>query len=144
MALLQLAYTSYLTTLEPKVVTDILEISVRNNQRDQITGMMVHCDGNVIQVIEGEEDAVSKTFTRILLDMRHAGIFIMYEREIEQRDFGAWHMGYARLKQADLDRTPYAASIFEARERELERKVRPGEALQVLKSFAESIDARRM
>ena len=139
MALFQLTYMSSLVDPSPSVVTDILEASVRNNQRNNITGMMLYAEGNIVQVLEGESPSVMDTFSRILVDMRHVGIFVLWEREISERDFGSWSMGYKALMKSDIERAGVAADAFVTRELEIARRVRPSDALHVLKSFAPSI-----
>jgi hypothetical protein len=121
------------------MVAEILEVSVRNNKRNDITGMMLYADGNIVQVLEGESTSVTDTFSRILVDMRHVGIFVLYEREISERDFGSWSMGYKALTKADIERSGVAVDAFITRDQEIARRVRPGDALYVLKSFAPSI-----
>jgi hypothetical protein len=130
---------SSLVNSDPAVITDILEVSVRKNKRNDITGMMLYAEGNIVQVLEGETLAVADTFSRILVDMRHSGIFVLYEREIAERDFGSWSMGYKALVKADIERAGVAVDAFLTREIEISRRVRPSDALQVLKSFAPSI-----
>ena len=139
MALFQLTYMSSLVDPGPFVVTDILEASVRNNQSNNITGMMLYAEGNVVQVLEGERNIVMDTFSRILIDMRHVGIFVLWERDISERDFGSWSMGYKALMKSDIERSGVAADAFVARDLEIARRVRPSDALHVLKSFAPSI-----
>jgi hypothetical protein len=136
MALFQLIYMSSLVNPDPAVAADVLEVSVRNNKMNGVTGMMLYADGNIVQVLEGEKASVKDTFSRILLDMRHVSIFVLYEREITERDFGSWSMGYKQLMKADVERLGVAAHVFEARYQEVARRVRPSDALEVLKSFA--------
>jgi hypothetical protein len=138
MALFQLIYMSSLVNPDPLVVAEILEVSVRNNKRKEITGMMLYAEGNIVQVLEGENVAIMDTFSRILVDMRHVGIFVLYEREVMERDFGSWSMGYKQLLKADIVRSNVAVDLFETRDQEVARRVRQSDALQVLKSFAPS------
>jgi hypothetical protein len=138
MALFQLVYMSSLANSDPELVNDILEVAVRNNKANNITGMMLYAEGNIVQVLEGEHADVMTTFNRILVDKRHAGIFVLYERSISERDFGSWSLGYKQLMKADIERSGVIPNVFETREREILRRVRPSDALQVLKSFAPS------
>ena len=139
MALFQLTYMSSLVEPDASVVTDILEASVRNNRRNNITGMMLYAEGNIVQVLEGERITVMDTFSRILVDMRHTGIFVLWEKEKSECDFGSWSMGYRALLKSDFERAGVAADAFVTREPEIARRVRPSDALHVLKSFAPSI-----
>jgi hypothetical protein len=136
MPLAQLVYMSSLVTPDAKVASEILEVSVRNNKLNDVTGMMLYVDGNVVQALEGEKVTLASTFNRILLDTRHVGIFVLFEREIQDRDFGSWSMGYKQLTRTDVDRMGAAYHVFEAREQEVTKRVRPSDALQILKSFS--------
>jgi hypothetical protein len=137
MALFQLVYMSSLVTNEPEVLSDILDSSVRNNKRSNITGMMLYSDGNVLQILEGNRDSVLETFKSIQLDMRHRGIFVLIEEEITSRKFASWSMGFKQLTHADLEKFPVAANVFKVETDEIALRVQPGQALTVLNSFAD-------
>lgn len=136
MALFQLIYMSSLVTDEAVVLSAILEASVRNNKKNNLTGMMLYADGNVMQVLEGARDAVLATFHAIERDARHRGIFVLIEQEIAARQFAAWSMGFRQLSLADLEQLPAAAHVFRARPDEITLRGRVGDALTVLQSFA--------
>ncbi len=95
MALFQLIYMSTLATDEPDILHGILDSSVRNNPRKNITGMMLYSEGSVLQVLEGEKDDVLELFRVIERDVRHSGIYLLIESEISTRNFppGAWGSG---------------------------------------------------
>jgi hypothetical protein len=137
MALFQLIYMSSLVTHEPKILSAILDSSVRNNQRRDITGMMLYHEGDVMQVLEGEKGTVLETFKSIQLDIRHNNIFILIEEEIESRKFASWGMGFRQLSTADLEKFTGATNIFKAQSDEIKLRVQPSEVRIILKSFAE-------
>jgi hypothetical protein len=122
---------------EPEILSSILDSSVRNNKRRGISGMMLYSEGNVMQVLEGESDAVRETFQTILLDVRHRGIFVLIEEEIESRNFASWSMGFRQLTKADLESFRIAADIFRVREEEIAQRVKPSQARIVLRSFSD-------
>jgi hypothetical protein len=137
MAFFQILYMSSLSTDAPEALSAILASSVRNNKRRGITGMMLYGDGAVIQVLEGEKDAVLQTFRAIQSDSRHSGVFVVIEQEIASRQFASWSMGFRQLSKSDLERFPAAAHIFQARLDEIVLRGRAGDALTILKSFAD-------
>ncbi|HNE24498.1 MAG TPA: BLUF domain-containing protein, partial [Leptospiraceae bacterium] len=47
------------------------EVSVRNNARDGLTGALFCFHDVFYQVIEGEEQAIERCYSRILKDSRH-------------------------------------------------------------------------
>jgi hypothetical protein len=96
---IQLAYLSSTPTpLTDDAIREILEKSRRNNERDQITGLLVYHEGNVLQFLEGEREPVEKLYAQISRDPRHRGIIRLYERQIEERDFPEWNMGFRTLE----------------------------------------------
>src|SRR4051812_26378365 len=75
----------------------LLEISCCNNEAVGITGMLLYRDGNFMQVLEGEESAVTATHDRISRDRRHDGLITMLKGPIAKRNFGDWSMGFRNL-----------------------------------------------
>jgi hypothetical protein len=137
MALFQLIYMSSLVTDQPEILPAILDSSVRNNKRSDISGMMLYSDGNVMQVLEGDRDAVLETFKSIQMDVRHSGIYVLMEGEIAARNFASWSMGFRQLSKTDLEKFPIAAQVFKANQDDIAQRVQASEALIVLKSFVE-------
>jgi len=76
---------------------DILSKSRTANAEAGITGMLLYKDGNFMQVLEGEEDAVRALYARIRRDPRHLGIVTVVEGQREGRCFGDWSMGFQDL-----------------------------------------------
>ena len=75
------------------MLNDILEVSLRNNVRDNITGLLAVSDKRFLQYIEGEKNALEVLFEKICLDSRHkVGVFHHFEN-IESRLFPHWSMG---------------------------------------------------
>jgi Sensors of blue-light using FAD len=136
MALFQLMYISTMTVDGLATVLGVVDTAVRNNTHDGVTGMMLYADGNIVQVLEGEKEAVERTFRKILTDPRHRGVEVLVEQEILERDFSHWSMGYQHINAAQLAGSPLLQNMFRADRKAIESRVRPGEALTLLKSFA--------
>ena len=136
MSLFQLVYVSTMVTDSPADLPTILDASIRNNKRNNITGMLLYAEGNVIQAIEGEKNDVLATYTAIRDDIRHHGIYILIEKSISSRKFASWSMGFRQITKADLDNFPDAAPLFDMQDGELVLRIRPSEALTLLNSFA--------
>lgn len=63
MALVRLIYvSSAVEELPDQVLDDILKSAVQHNKPQNITGMLLYCGGNFMQVLEGEEAAVKETY----------------------------------------------------------------------------------
>ena len=58
-----------------------------NNARNNITGVLLYCDGNFMQCLEGPIDAVQSTFRRIEYDPSHTGLIRLIEMPITKRSF---------------------------------------------------------
>jgi hypothetical protein len=68
----------------------------RRNALTGVTGVLLYCDGNFMQYIEGEEDAVVETFARIRASDSHYQINELMNQPILEREFGDWTMGFSR------------------------------------------------
>lgn len=79
--------------LPTKQLQSILEKSKANNERDEISGILLYRGKMFLQLIEGSEAAVAKTFARVRTDSRHYDVGIMMKIETEARIFPHWTMG---------------------------------------------------
>lgn len=78
-------------------LAEILQVSRRNNQRDNITGALLFSTGCFAQVLEGSREIVEQTFERIQSDMRHTDTTVLKFDRIEVRDYAAWAMADAGI-----------------------------------------------
>ena len=140
MALIQLIYTSTLIADTPDVMADILQTSRRANKLRGITGMLLCANSGILQVLEGEDADVSKTYRSIELDKRHNNIFLLSREEVIERQFASWDMGFRRLTETEISRSPIAAEVFNADRDEIESRVKPGPALSMLVLFGQGIE----
>ena len=140
MALIQLIYTSTLVADTPDVMADILQTSRRANKSHNISGMLLCAKGGVLQVLEGEDDVVSKLYRSIELDKRHNNIFLLSKTEVVERQFASWAMGFRRLTETEISKSPIAAEVFNADRDEIESRVKPGPVLSMLVLFGQGIE----
>jgi hypothetical protein len=82
-----------------KLLTEARRI---NTSRD-ITGLLLHRDRSFYQVLEGAEDIVRQTFDSIEKDKRHTAIDVLFEGEVDEREFPDWQMGFLNLDGIDLE-----------------------------------------
>lgn len=95
MLLVQLVYASRTNDqLAPDDVRAILATSRENNARVAVTGALFYNSRFFLQCLEGSRADVNAVYTRILGDPRHCDPALLHYREIEQRDFAGWSMGY--------------------------------------------------
>jgi hypothetical protein len=114
----------------------ILASSVRHNTEQDVTGMLLYCGGNFMQVLEGWRAAVEETYARLSQDPRHRGLILLGTDPIGVRDFASWRMGFRRVGAADAGADPAFAPIRNGRFDVPALQARPGTALQLLRSFA--------
>ncbi len=95
--LYQLAYISQSRSpLDQTTLSDILDVSQRNNARDEITGVLKFHDDLFFQILEGEHAAVEDCYhRRISYDFRHKGLSLTWCGVAESRTFSDWSMVYA-------------------------------------------------
>ena len=75
-------------------------ISSRNNQKVNITGLLVYFEKMFFQIIEGDDQDVDQLFAKIWKDPRHEDILrLKTEYEVSERLFPTWSM-----KTINLDR----------------------------------------
>lgn len=74
------------------------------NTRLGVTGLLLHCNGTVMQIIEGEEVNVRDLYKRIEIDPRHKNPIVMDQKYIYARQFPDWQMGFKNIDDInDLD-----------------------------------------
>ena len=100
----QIIYMSAAKSSMNEVALNNLLISTRNwNSQRKITGILLHIDGDFMQIIEGEEVDVKQLFEKIKLDKRHSGIIQITGKEIQKRQFPEWSMAFKSNKYNELN-----------------------------------------
>jgi hypothetical protein len=104
-------------------LADLLGRSRANNARLDVTGMLLYKDGNLMQVLEGEEATVRALYATIAGDPRHKGLLILMQGPLEARLFADWSMAFHDLDGAEARglpgyseflNTPLTAAAFAA------------------------------
>jgi len=132
----QLIYMSRFAESDEAQLHAILAASRKNNAKDQITGMLLYCNGHFLQILEGDKNAVTSTFERIRDDPRHHGVFQLDALVVQQRQFGDWAMGFKKLTQADIEKSTDMGALFEAQNDAIAQRVQPGIAYKILNAFS--------
>jgi hypothetical protein len=105
--LFRMAYISTASKLfESAELRDMLKESNRRNKEADITGMLLYKDGQFMQVLEGEAEAVTATFSRISKDPRHHGIMVLVKGAVQERRFPQWSMAFRDLNLPDHQDVP--------------------------------------
>jgi hypothetical protein len=93
--LYHLVYQSNVTAPLSEAELEALLVQSRSwNMSHDLTGVLLYCDSNIIQVLEGPEDEVEYIFGRIEQDLRHYDVTKLADGPIQQRNFSQWTMGF--------------------------------------------------
>ncbi|HYE73298.1 MAG TPA: BLUF domain-containing protein [Blastocatellia bacterium] len=139
MKLTYLVYVSSATHLmNNQEFEELLKQCSENNKRDEITGLLLHKDGNFMQYIEGPEEKVTKLYNRILADPRHKQVIPLLKGESETRQFGNWSMGFRNLNSLSATAPNSAPQPMEPLTEE-HFGSNPNKAMQLLLSFQKSM-----
>lgn len=80
--------------LFPAELEDLLLLARQRNQRHGLSGLLLYCDGNFMQYIEGPADGLGPVWSSIQRDPRHRGIIVIFHHAIEKPVFGEWNMAF--------------------------------------------------
>ncbi|MFN8577859.1 MAG: BLUF domain-containing protein [Candidatus Sericytochromatia bacterium] len=83
------------------VLKAILDKANKHNSKNDITGVFLYIDGNIIQLLEGEKDDIEALFERISKDNRHKNIKVLIKGSAEERTFPEWYMGFKSMNYSD-------------------------------------------
>jgi len=109
---------------------ELLQVARQNNERSDITGMLLYRDGNFLQVLEGPASAVYSLIDKIKRDTRHHGVILMSRRGVEERQFADWQMAFRNMSKthvAEEGYSPFLEPTFDDGEEE-----ETGEASQLV------------
>lgn len=91
--LLSILYVSAATRLlSEEELASLLRAAREHNARHGITGLLLHSDGNFMQLLEGPEAVVSELYARIERDPRHHMLITVLEERGLPREFADWSM----------------------------------------------------
>ena len=113
----------------------LLSKSRNNNSRLDITGMLLYMEGTFVQVLEGTEESLQSTFSKICRDSRHHSIITLLKGELKERNFSDWSMGFRAFNKEAVFHIPGYKNMKE--EKLLEDKINtsPHPAMIMLRSF---------
>lgn len=96
MFLVRMIYVSQTATEAPDdALGAILKTARKNNEKHDLTGLMVYNRKYFLQVIEGSRPAVSQLLGNLFRDPRHEKMEVLEFDAIEQRSFSQWSMQFA-------------------------------------------------
>lgn len=97
MDLIRLIYISE-SLIENQLETELISIldSARAfNSQHNISGVLLHRNGEFIQCLEGQRTVINRLYGRITHDSRHHKLRVVDYERIPERRFSHWYMRYA-------------------------------------------------
>lgn len=106
--LIQIVWISEATSkLSDDQLIRLLEKSRANNVRHGVTGLLLHDRMSFMQFMEGEKSVVENIFEhRIQPSKTHKNVTLLSNREIEERNFKNWNMGFIAKNHKSLQSMP--------------------------------------
>ncbi len=92
----ELVYNSIAYPAAPSddALAHLVDAARARNRQLGITGVLLHHNGEYVQLLEGEREVVETLFrARIARDPRHRGVTVCWEQAIAVRGFEDWSMG---------------------------------------------------
>jgi len=89
---------------------NIARTSRLRNIEHGVTGMLLWYDGNIMQILEGEPDAVLSLYANIRSDERNSGCYVLHSGHFETREFPNWSMGYQVIPSDETEPCVFALS----------------------------------
>jgi hypothetical protein len=96
-------------------LADILSVSRSNNSQTSITGMLLYKNGEFMQALEGNRDDVEKLYEIISQDNRHKDSLVLSRKEIPERSFAEWSMGFKNISAMSHEGLIDPDSFFSAK-----------------------------
>ena len=94
----RIIYCSQATSdVSPDELVELLETSRRNNERDGLSGMLLYSSQSFLQTLEGDWEAVERTYDRILADTRHDNLRLLLDDDAAEPLFPDWTMGFEHM-----------------------------------------------
>jgi Sensors of blue-light using FAD len=66
-----------------------------NNHRRDLTGMLAFNSKIFLQALEGSRDEINDLYAKLIRDPRHKTVTLLNYKEIEERHWANWSMGFA-------------------------------------------------
>jgi hypothetical protein len=107
--LYELVYNSMAVpaNLDQVELEKILAGARARNREMGITGLLLFHKGEFVQLLEGERAAVETVYHDIIVkDRRHRALTVCWEQPVAHRNFTDWSMGFPRMRELDMDRSP--------------------------------------
>jgi hypothetical protein len=90
----------------------LLAQSRENNAAAGLTGMLLYRDGQFMQALEGDDEAVRAIYEVVAADDRHDRVRTVLEEQITERRFPSWTMGFRLVTDESIRDAPGFDNFF--------------------------------
>jgi hypothetical protein len=102
-AVKRLIYGSQATRdLGPDELVELLARARVRNEQVGLSGMLLYSSQSFLQVLEGDQAALTQTYRRISADPRHTNLRLLLDAEVSTRLFPDWSMGFDHVEDEEL------------------------------------------
>ena len=124
-------YVSKKTDTSSDSLTNIYDISQKNNLESGISGCLLIGSDSYLQLLEGPDSAVEKLYSKIKVDNRHKKVKKLFEQHIEEKSFSSWSMKFAPFNNIEWGNKKFDAGKFQ--------NISAAAAIKVFKSIEDMI-----
>jgi len=112
---------SYVSTAERSLseteIRQILNDSEVNNNKQNITGLLLYSEGNFFQIIEGDQKQIVELYETIEDDSRHFNVIKLFGKEINKESFDGYKSDFisedARYSSARLQNYEHYLEVLD-------------------------------
>ena len=127
----QVIYVSKKTDTSSDSLTDIYDISQKNNSESGISGCLLIGSNSYLQLLEGPDSEVDKLYSKIKTDSRHKKVKKLFEQHTDEKLFSSWSMKFAPFNNVEWGNEEFDAGKFQ--------NISATAAVKVFKSIKEVI-----
>lgn len=136
MNIYQLVYVSTATTaLGLKDLQAIERVAIKNNIKENLTGVLTYCDCKFMQFLEGSESHLDYIFSKIKKDSRHHSIDVLRYELIPERQFSNWNMKYADINNIHETHGEVCNKIYDVESKSTKVLDKAEETIKLLTAF---------
>lgn len=129
-------FSTWQEPFQEQDLIDTLERSRQKNAVDGISSITLYVRGNIIQVLEGQKQAVEALYTRIEQDYQHTNVIKVLSRPIQQRLFAGSSLAYETITTKQLEELKSVVDLDSSEESSSASKT--PFILKLIKTFYES------
>ena len=127
----QVIYVSEKTDTSSDSLTDIYDISQKNNSESGISGCLLIGSNSYLQLLEGPDSAVENLYSKIKLDRRHKKVKKLFEQHIDEKLFSSWSMKFTPFNNLEWGNKEFDAGNFQ--------NINAAAAIKIFQSIKEMI-----